>query len=249
MATIGSNILFYIPQIEEERQLMERIDKAASVVTNKRYRVEPLASFMHTTIATVYFEAIVKYLSLKISTTDPDKAFVNFQDMAEFRSSYRVNSDAEKEGNINVIIKPGRNILTRNFTRLDIDCSESGFIIPSGDVDYFNDMRFIDQFTKKECYEKNSITLTLDWLAHTIALVVFESAVQVLYDDLLSSGGETQSLNFNDVFAMHVLVNPEADVNMNDIISIKENVMVVLKPLKNAKLLIKSDEANLIKED
>lgn len=249
MVSVGTNIMLYIPQVEEERKIMERIDRAAENVMEKRYRVEPMASFTATTVATVYYEAIIKLLSLKITTEDASLAYVNFQDLAEFRTSYRVNSDAEKEGNINAVIKPGKDIFKQQFTNLDIPCSEAGFIVPSGDVDYFNDLKFIDQFTKKECYEKNSITITHEWLAHTFALVVFETMVQSLFDDMIASGGETQSISFNDVFAMHVLPNPEADVNTNDIVSLRDNAMVVLKPLKNAKLLIKSDEGNMIKED
>ena len=245
---------FEIPNDAEMHEKLKEVDEKSIIEAESR-KMRGFCSWMFTTVATVYLENLVKFLSLKM-TGEIGESSIDFCDLISCSASTRTNEDAEKEGNINISFRPGDFIL--NLLESDIDKEEfiniirDEYKIPSelpdmkeihsAVIEKFDEsmkiLYTIDKTAQKEIYEKNGFVLPDPWLATKIAFI-YVKQIYIHLLRLMEDGSRAASINFQDLIEFHCrLVNE----NSNEDGSEERVLKFILRPGVNAKLFIKSDE-------
>lgn len=94
--------------------VIKSIDEMCCAMLSKDYHMILPYQFQATTITYAYLKCIFKYLHQQMSESrDTTTTRVNFMDLLEFAADYRRNPDAEKEGNLNLMVSAGYNAKLR----------------------------------------------------------------------------------------------------------------------------------------
>lgn len=87
--------------------ILDHIDASTRQVLSKDYHIVIPYRHQITTIAYAYIKELFHYMRKQMETTGDPSVYVNFMDLLEFEVDYRNNPDAEKEGNLNLMVVPG----------------------------------------------------------------------------------------------------------------------------------------------
>lgn len=122
----GHDGKFYtIPMEPLMREQLESISKHTVQELNSKHKIIIPHAWQANTIANCFIENLIKYMTAKMQMNGTAIESVNFNDTLEFHLSYKQNEDAEKEGNINITIRPGINakllVKSDTFTEDDED--------------------------------------------------------------------------------------------------------------------------------
>ena len=117
---------FYtIPMDPEMRHDIEEVCKLAKLTLSKKHSIIVPKIWQINTIANCFIESLIMQMVKKMQESNSPIETINFNDTLEFHLSYKRNDDAEKEGNLNITIRPGVNakLLVKSdaITEMDAD--------------------------------------------------------------------------------------------------------------------------------
>jgi len=246
--------LYIIPQDEETRLSILNIDRKTKEDVRNIYKIFTEHDWQNNTTANVLIETLIKSLAYEI-TSDQQNGPLNFFDLFTVSITVKRNEDAEKEGNINISFKPGKEA-QRIIETYDKDIAEDSGVKPRLELllypdpttgkfvknDYFDSQKEIERLfkiekaTRLDLSDKYTINIPDKSAATiTIAYVFIKNIFKYLIEKLKLTNKPSASVNFNDNIEFHALMKGD-------------EILLTMRPGMNAKLLIKSDETTEAEE-
>lgn len=224
--SIGTGLTLLIPTVKsmyDSLQVVDRLtkDKMRSLCgTNLQYE------WLATTVAAAYLENSFKTLAIQITKLGYESSVVNINNLLVMTPSVRRNTEAEKEGNINMVFKQG------SMEPLVPALAPTGTLklLSPTDPNMFNILDLVDKTTKVEVYKKYGITVSDSWLCTTIASYYIESMYEYVTSKVTDPSFDSKV----------------ASINLFDDIEIygakhDDTVKISIHPGVDAKLFIKCD--------
>lgn len=235
----GSTSRHYIvPQDPEMRELLYSVDSKTRKDVADRYNFIADTDWHCNTIAEVTMEAIIGDMASQIAKGDGDALGLNFFNLFNVFVTLKVNANAEKEGNINIMFEPGSTAIAL-IDRPTSDNEEENVRVNPKEFFHIEDSaeanaRFerIERYARYMVDTKYEILLP-DKLINVVFGILY-TFVENIFKLLLYKLGQDPeakiaSLNFNDLAEFHATRK-------------KDGVVLTIRPGMSAKLLIKSDE-------
>lgn len=251
-STRGSDrsLLYVIPQEPDTRIALLNVDRRTKEECRIKYGIALTHDWRANTIAYSYVSSVIALLNKSLlDGKNPDMGF-NFYDYLSCYITCKQNTDAEKEGNINVafVIGPKGKELVDKFVAGDKgeDYPEEkitaeaafSFLDDKAMNDYYEHVDKVAAFTLSEKY---SITMRqgtnqAKWIVTAIGVTFLKNLILELMNIMDCTSKPSASINFNDLIEAHA-------------ISRAEGVTITLRPGYESKLLIKSDAVTEADED
>jgi len=213
------------PIMREQLQKICRLTQMA--LRDNKYNLIIPHEWQTNTIANCFIESLIRYMTASMLKNGSVVEYINFNNLLKFQLSYKQNDDAEKEGNINITIRPGLNakLLIDSNKEYD-DEKDSEELIK----------KHLDEITKITCNElnqKHKIIIPHAWHANAITNCFIETLIRYLISSMQINGSSIESVNFNDTLEFHLSYKKNAEGILEGAITIRPGI--------NAKLLVKSD--------
>lgn len=229
---------FIVPQDPETREALYAIDNKTRKDVGERFNFIADTDWHCNTIAEVTLEAIICDLAGKVASDDVDALGLNFFNLFNVFVTIKVNENAEKEGNINIMFEPG----SAAIALIDEDMADNEKELERVDpaqffyVDDNKDLneRFarIERTARYIVDSKYEILLP-DKLAYVVFGILYTFVENIFKYLLYKLGSDPEakiaSVNFNDLAEFHATRK-------------KDGIVLTIRPGMSAKLLIKSDE-------
>ena len=250
MENVGLNgKLFLIPQDPRDREIILSSDRRAAAELRDRCSILFDYDWQCNTIANTMIEAMIQYLNRMLQNNEIGRgAGIDFYNIFSIIVSIKNNDDAEKQGNINIVFKPGNiaDALIENGPDAAADCplyTTEAIPVNLGDSDDAASDRLYREIACHVGYMLNSRN----------GILIPPSGEQRCFVQKIT--GIFMINVFRDMLhrlALEKNEHPDLDewvitLNLNDNIEIhavmdEHGTKFVLRPGMNAKLTIKCDE-------
>lgn len=242
----AGNTLWVIPSKQEDRECILNADRDAKVQLRLQHKLYIDRDWEINTIANTTLEMILKLLYAQMKSdgvasqktfdgVDSEAGYINFFDMLEIKVTNKMNSKAEKEGNINIAFYPGVQTqeIVEDSTPKDqktweyIHHTEKfNYGIPALD----NAMAKVDAMSRQILSKNRKLILRSPGSTLAITFVMLENIYRQLISKMILEEKRSSSINYNDLIEFHIQLLEDNTVDIR------------LRPGMCAKLIIKSDE-------
>lgn len=229
------------PTDPAQKAVTEAIEKAMrnELIGTLKIRLNPIYP---TTITCVYLEAIIRTL-VKLMRENKGEASINFLDLMTISCNNRENDDADKDGNINVVYKPGKtveSIMDRDYAPV------------MNDENVWKDT--IINVIERECSRilktkhKMNGNNDANWTKISyLYLVYLFKTLKMMAKVGLENGQVSVMVNFLEMFEAHANIEQVPSPDNPDLIH--EEFTIKIRPGFSAKLLIKDDNVTEVSDD
>ena len=231
---------YIIPQDPHDYKILEAVCNRTREDVYSRYQFPIDDTWIINTIANSFLETMLHVLSYTMkSQSMNDGIGIDFYDILRITVSYKKNESAEKEGNINVFFEPGE--------RIERLISEGPVLEYTGDPVALKDAFGVED------PEENKFYLDLDSkaryeIAQTYALrmrheyqaiaITYTFFVDLFSELLVRAAAESKDAVEGDETLVTVNFNDNVEIHC----AVKDGLaQFMMRPGKNAKLIIKSD--------
>lgn len=236
-----------VPQDKETINFLYEVDSETKGDVEDNFDPCPLINYdWHcNTIANATVEGFIKALNTDMKDNNAKNAYMNFYDLFNIKVTTKINESAEKEGNINIAFKPGPTAVKQ----ISLESLPTGPITKTTFADFFKieipdedpdiveaiNRKYadIDRYIRYGLSNNYAISIPDDsaFMPFAICYFFILNIFRKLLRELGAHPDQNQvSVNFNDLIEFHASRNEE------------DEVVLLMRPGLNAKLLIKSDE-------
>lgn len=200
------------PSSNVDRVRTKEIERLVNDFLHDTMKMTVGGSFIYNTIFIRYFEALVSLLNQKMQVTQRINQTINICDIFTATVSLKVNNDAEKTGNINVVFDmPDDAPLLLDLLRERMvpvkkeNEPERFYILPKEDqVTMIEDIKKIESAANAALVSKNRIIIRGDFILTTVAIVFLVATIQNIIQECIDLGKRGRHFNLMDVMELYV---------------------------------------------